>query len=109
MIDLAKFIANNGSVPGCPAMVPQCNARTCMSQGECTSIYGGFHCECNDTFSGQRWDGVVVLFFEAYMEGTPLLVARWKSCYNQRFLHKRTPSNTDLKKEGAKALVEQAW
>ncbi|XP_072211900.1 cadherin EGF LAG seven-pass G-type receptor 2 isoform X1 [Excalfactoria chinensis] len=52
-VDMAAFIANNGTVPGCPAKKTVCDAGTCHNGGTCVHEWDGFSCRCPLGFGGK--------------------------------------------------------
>ncbi|NWJ09241.1 CELR2 protein, partial [Crypturellus undulatus] len=52
-VDLAAFIANNGTVPGCPAKKNVCDGSTCRNGGTCVHEWDTFSCQCPLGFGGQ--------------------------------------------------------
>ncbi|XP_017714253.1 PREDICTED: cadherin EGF LAG seven-pass G-type receptor 2 [Rhinopithecus bieti] len=52
-IDMADFIANNGTVPGCPAKKNVCDSNTCHNGGTCVNQWDAFSCECPLGFGGK--------------------------------------------------------
>uniref|UniRef100_A0A8B9TRJ8 Cadherin EGF LAG seven-pass G-type receptor 2 n=1 Tax=Anas platyrhynchos TaxID=8839 RepID=A0A8B9TRJ8_ANAPL len=52
-VDLAAFIANNGTVPGCPAKKTVCDAGTCHNGGTCVHEWDSFSCQCPLGFGGK--------------------------------------------------------
>ncbi|KAM7412298.1 hypothetical protein PAMA_021990 [Pampus argenteus] len=45
-LDLAGFIANNGTLPGCSAKLPFCKPNTCQNGGTCRVSWETFSCDC---------------------------------------------------------------
>ncbi|XP_069731782.1 LOW QUALITY PROTEIN: cadherin EGF LAG seven-pass G-type receptor 2 [Phaenicophaeus curvirostris] len=52
-IDMANFIANNGTLPGCPAKKTLCDGTTCHNGGTCVHEWDGFSCRCPPGFGGK--------------------------------------------------------
>uniref|UniRef100_A0A8C4KZZ5 Cadherin EGF LAG seven-pass G-type receptor 2 n=1 Tax=Equus asinus asinus TaxID=83772 RepID=A0A8C4KZZ5_EQUAS len=52
-MDMADFIANNGTVPGCPAKKNVCDSNTCHNGGTCVNQWDSFSCECPLGFGGK--------------------------------------------------------
>ncbi|XP_075377780.1 cadherin EGF LAG seven-pass G-type receptor 2 [Mycteria americana] len=52
-IDMAAFIANNGTLPGCPAKKTLCDAGTCHNGGTCVHEWDSFSCRCPLGFGGK--------------------------------------------------------
>ncbi|KAM6289159.1 LOW QUALITY PROTEIN: cadherin EGF LAG seven-pass G-type receptor 2-like, partial [Aegotheles albertisi] len=45
-VDMGTFIANNGTLPGCPAKRPLCDTGTCHHGGTCVQGWDSFSCHC---------------------------------------------------------------
>ncbi|XP_058860276.1 cadherin EGF LAG seven-pass G-type receptor 2-like isoform X2 [Acipenser ruthenus] len=58
-IDMADFIANNGTVPGCSAKRHFCTSNTCMNGGTCANKWSSFSCECPLGFGGKNCEQVM--------------------------------------------------
>ncbi|XP_054660054.1 cadherin EGF LAG seven-pass G-type receptor 2 isoform X3 [Grus americana] len=52
-VDMAAFIANNGTLPGCPAKKTLCDASTCRNGGTCVHEWDSFSCRCPLGFGGK--------------------------------------------------------
>lgn len=52
-IDLASYIANNGTSAGCNAKQPFCDPNPCKNGGNCTSGWNTFTCDCPLGFGGK--------------------------------------------------------
>uniref|UniRef100_A0A8V5GTJ8 Uncharacterized protein n=1 Tax=Melopsittacus undulatus TaxID=13146 RepID=A0A8V5GTJ8_MELUD len=52
-VDMAAFIANNGTLPGCPAKRPLCASDTCHNGGTCVQEWDSFSCRCPTGFGGR--------------------------------------------------------
>ncbi|XP_068774552.1 cadherin EGF LAG seven-pass G-type receptor 2 isoform X2 [Struthio camelus] len=51
-VDLAAFVANNGTVPGCPAKKNACEGGACRHGGTCVHEWDGASCQCPLGFGG---------------------------------------------------------
>ncbi|XP_043932407.1 cadherin EGF LAG seven-pass G-type receptor 2 isoform X2 [Protopterus annectens] len=60
-IDMADYIANNGTVPGCAAKKNFCESNTCVNGGTCVNQWDSFSCECPLGFGGRNCEQVMAL------------------------------------------------
>uniref|UniRef100_UPI003EBE4DC0 cadherin EGF LAG seven-pass G-type receptor 2 precursor n=1 Tax=Danio rerio TaxID=7955 RepID=UPI003EBE4DC0 len=58
-VDMAGFIANNGTLPGCSAKRNFCNNNPCLNGGSCVSLWGSFRCDCALGFGGRNCEKVM--------------------------------------------------
>ncbi|XP_078098403.1 cadherin EGF LAG seven-pass G-type receptor 2 isoform X5 [Mustelus asterias] len=58
-IDMADFIANNGTVSGCSAKWNFCDSNTCKNGGTCVNRWETFSCECPLGFGGKNCEQVM--------------------------------------------------
>ncbi|KAM6981263.1 cadherin EGF LAG seven-pass G-type receptor 2 [Aplochiton taeniatus] len=58
-IDMASFIANNGTLPGCSAKRHFCNNNPCLSGGTCVNLWGSFSCDCPLGYGGRNCEKVM--------------------------------------------------
>ncbi|XP_056241015.1 cadherin EGF LAG seven-pass G-type receptor 3 isoform X3 [Seriola aureovittata] len=52
-LDLAGFIANNGTIPGCSAKLPFCKSSPCQNGGTCRVSWETFSCDCPLGYGGK--------------------------------------------------------
>ncbi|XP_036388557.1 LOW QUALITY PROTEIN: cadherin EGF LAG seven-pass G-type receptor 3 [Megalops cyprinoides] len=52
-LDLAGYIANNGTLPGCSAKLPFCKSNPCQNGGTCRVSWETFSCDCPLGFGGK--------------------------------------------------------
>ncbi|KAL1376809.1 hypothetical protein pipiens_004292 [Culex pipiens pipiens] len=51
-VDLNSYIADNGTIAGCPQKSASCSSEPCFNGGTCREGWGeGWQCECLDGFS----------------------------------------------------------
>nr|XP_055073359.1 cadherin EGF LAG seven-pass G-type receptor 2 [Misgurnus anguillicaudatus] len=58
-IDMAGFIANNGTLPGCSAKRQICSNNPCLNGGSCVDEWGSFSCHCPLGFGGRNCEKVM--------------------------------------------------
>ncbi|XP_011373757.1 cadherin EGF LAG seven-pass G-type receptor 3 [Pteropus vampyrus] len=52
-VDMAAFVANNGTMAGCQAKLHFCDSNPCKNSGFCSERWGGFSCDCPVGFGGK--------------------------------------------------------
>uniref|UniRef100_A0A3Q4N9N8 Cadherin, EGF LAG seven-pass G-type receptor 3 n=1 Tax=Neolamprologus brichardi TaxID=32507 RepID=A0A3Q4N9N8_NEOBR len=52
-LDMAGFIANNGTLPGCSAKYPFCKSNPCQNGGTCRVSWETFSCDCPLGYGGK--------------------------------------------------------
>ncbi|XP_041532693.1 cadherin EGF LAG seven-pass G-type receptor 3 isoform X5 [Microtus oregoni] len=52
-MDMAAFVANNGTMAGCQAKLHFCASGPCKNSGFCSERWGGFSCDCPVGFGGK--------------------------------------------------------
>ncbi|XP_051964502.1 cadherin EGF LAG seven-pass G-type receptor 3-like [Xyrauchen texanus] len=58
-VDMAGFIANNGTLPGCSAKMPFCKLNPCQNGGTCRVSWETFACDCPVGFGGKNCSQVM--------------------------------------------------
>ncbi|KAM6290574.1 cadherin EGF LAG seven-pass G-type receptor 1 isoform 3-T3 [Porphyrio hochstetteri] len=53
-IDMASFIANNGTLPGCAAQRNYCETSWCQNGGTCVNKWNTYICECPVRYGGKN-------------------------------------------------------
>ncbi|XP_044577360.1 protocadherin-like wing polarity protein stan isoform X2 [Cotesia glomerata] len=53
-IDLNSYVADNGTIVGCPEKYEFCLSSPCNNNGKCREIWSGYICECQEGFSGPQ-------------------------------------------------------
>ncbi|XP_006824531.1 cadherin EGF LAG seven-pass G-type receptor 2 [Saccoglossus kowalevskii] len=54
LLDLASFVANNGTVSGCDAKRDFCQSNPCENGGTCTSEWNRYSCTCRNNWGGSN-------------------------------------------------------
>lgn len=55
-VDLNAFVADNGTVAGCPEKKAFCSTNPCNNNGKCKEVWSGFVCECEEGYGGPTCD-----------------------------------------------------
>ncbi|KAF4097163.1 hypothetical protein G5714_021171 [Onychostoma macrolepis] len=58
-INMAGFIANNGTLAGCSAKRNFCSTNPCLNGGSCVDLWGSFRCDCLLGFGGRNCEKVM--------------------------------------------------
>ncbi|KAF7228987.1 transcript variant X3 [Nothobranchius furzeri] len=53
-VDMASYIANNGTTPGCPAKKNFCTNGVCLNGGVCVSKWNTYSCDCPTGYGGKN-------------------------------------------------------
>uniref|UniRef100_K1PF79 Cadherin EGF LAG seven-pass G-type receptor 1 n=1 Tax=Magallana gigas TaxID=29159 RepID=K1PF79_MAGGI len=59
LLDLNKFVFNNGTVAGCTEKTDQCISAPCKHGGTCHDRWGTYFCECPDRAGGKDCSQVI--------------------------------------------------
>ncbi|XP_050342751.1 protocadherin-like wing polarity protein stan [Nymphalis io] len=52
-VDLNSYVADNGTLAGCPEKRSQCSSAPCYNDGECLDLWDTFLCRCNEGYTGK--------------------------------------------------------
>ncbi|XP_019732668.1 cadherin EGF LAG seven-pass G-type receptor 1-like isoform X3 [Hippocampus comes] len=58
-VDMASYIANNGTTAGCPAKRNFCTPSVCMNGGVCVSKWNTYSCDCPTGYGGRNCEQVM--------------------------------------------------
>ncbi|XP_060698853.1 cadherin EGF LAG seven-pass G-type receptor 1 isoform X4 [Hemiscyllium ocellatum] len=58
-LDMASFIANNGTLAGCAAKKNFCDVNVCQNGGHCVNKWNTYSCECPVRFGGKNCEQVM--------------------------------------------------
>ncbi|XP_062928641.1 cadherin EGF LAG seven-pass G-type receptor 1 isoform X2 [Mobula hypostoma] len=58
-LDMASFIANNGTLAGCPAKKNFCDVNVCQNGGQCVNKWNTYSCQCPLRFGGKNCEQVM--------------------------------------------------
>lgn len=93
LLDFNTYVADNGTVTGCPDKQPHCASQPCQNAGTCIESWGTFLCECTENWSGKdcsqsvgpawRFNGDGVLSFNPLLRPIQL---PWSSSLSVRTL-----------------------
>ncbi|CAF4901464.1 unnamed protein product [Pieris macdunnoughi] len=53
-IDLNSYVADNGTLAGCPEKRSQCSSAPCYNDAECQDLWDTFLCKCPEGFTGKE-------------------------------------------------------
>lgn len=60
-VDLNSYVADNGTVAGCPKKTPSCSSEPCFNGGTCHEGWSTHTCECPEGFTGHACQETVPL------------------------------------------------
>ncbi|CAH2107056.1 unnamed protein product [Euphydryas editha] len=52
-VDLNSYVADNGTIAGCPEKRSQCSSAPCYNDGECVDLWDTFLCRCKEGYTGK--------------------------------------------------------
>uniref|UniRef100_A0A672V4S3 Cadherin EGF LAG seven-pass G-type receptor 3 n=1 Tax=Strigops habroptila TaxID=2489341 RepID=A0A672V4S3_STRHB len=80
-IDLASYIANNGTAAGCHAKHTFCDSSPCKNGGTCSVSWGTFSCLCPVGFGGKdcRYRECMAMHHAHYFQGNSVLTWDFKT------------------------------
>ncbi|XP_028304678.1 cadherin EGF LAG seven-pass G-type receptor 1 isoform X4 [Gouania willdenowi] len=58
-VDMASYIANNGTTAGCPAKKNFCSSDVCQNGGVCVSKWNTYNCDCPTGYGGKNCEQVM--------------------------------------------------
>uniref|UniRef100_A0A3Q3FZG8 Cadherin EGF LAG seven-pass G-type receptor 1 n=1 Tax=Labrus bergylta TaxID=56723 RepID=A0A3Q3FZG8_9LABR len=58
-IDMASYIANNGTTAGCPAKTNFCTNDVCQNGGVCVNKWNTYSCDCPNGYGGKNCEQVM--------------------------------------------------
>ncbi|XP_047431474.1 cadherin EGF LAG seven-pass G-type receptor 1 isoform X4 [Mugil cephalus] len=58
-IDMASYIANNGTTEGCPAKKNFCTSDVCQNGGVCVNKWNTYSCDCPTKYGGKHCEQVI--------------------------------------------------
>ncbi|XP_001961249.3 protocadherin-like wing polarity protein stan isoform X3 [Drosophila ananassae] len=53
-VDLNSYVADNGTLAGCPQKAPLCPSEPCFNGGTCREGWGTYSCECPEGYAGNN-------------------------------------------------------
>ncbi|KAH9423108.1 Cadherin EGF LAG seven-pass G-type receptor 2 [Dermatophagoides pteronyssinus] len=53
LVDFDGYVANNGTIVGCPSKKSFCNTNSCNGRGQCEDAWNGYVCRCENGYTGQ--------------------------------------------------------
>ncbi|KAM9311041.1 cadherin EGF LAG seven-pass G-type receptor 1 [Gastrophryne carolinensis] len=71
-IDMASFIANNGTLAGCPAKKNFCDTSACVNGGTCINKWNTYYCDCPLHFGGKNCE--LTMHFPQHFEGNGVVI-----------------------------------
>lgn len=52
-MDLNGFVADNGTLAGCPEKRSQCSSAPCYNGAECRDLWDTYLCDCAEGYTGK--------------------------------------------------------
>ncbi|KAJ7422124.1 hypothetical protein WISP_39467 [Willisornis vidua] len=81
-IDMASFIANNGTLPGCAAQRNYCETNWCQNGGTCINKWSTYICECPIRYGGKNCEQVSLL-----LSSGVFIMIGWSLLYNPMLMY----------------------
>ncbi|KAG5267991.1 hypothetical protein AALO_G00228220 [Alosa alosa] len=71
-LDMASYIANNGTEAGCRAKSNFCTRSVCVNGGQCENKWGTYSCDCPTGYGGKNCDQVMLA--PQYFDGQAMVM-----------------------------------